>query len=262
MADDFVEEALNNYETGGFAERLAATPKGRGYHIRPHGQGVHDTTVSNRLLLIEAGVSETEVPSLFLARTAPATHDEAYFRFYSDPKIRDKFKDPEEYAMDLYAERARGSKYRIDEQTIAEGQGMIRGTRAGERCRTWGEVILCEADIHPTTQEDTAQMDEDTQVLYGEYRVTNKEITELGYELLALGVLKTIQMINLSFPRMGEVGYFAERRKQMGKNLDGRALRIASKASGFDIIRASIDAAVPEFFQPLLRKLPGISQAA
>lgn len=256
MADDFVAEALAKYDTGDFTEQLAATPKGRGYHIQPHGQQVHDTSVTNRQILLEAGVSELLVPSLFTTRTASASHDEAFYEYYGNPKIQAEHASPEAYAMYLYRKRGESRRFRLDEQTIEEGQSIIATTQANKQCLTWGQLIVCEADVHMTTLENTERMDEDTEVLHGEYQITtNKTISKLGYNLLSLGILKTINMVNMNFPDIEKVEYFAVRHEQMRQNLDARARRIGEEASGPEVIRLTIDTMVPEIFRPITRKI-------
>lgn len=154
-----------------------------------------------------------EAPSQFVTAISAAGHDAGYPRYHRDTSVRQQHDTAEDYACHITEGALRDQA--VDEATRNEIKQNIISTRLGQRCKTWGQLILCEADLDNTTRDFQADMVPATQSLRHEYYILGgKRHTEALFFAGSLGVLATYQHVNLHFPRRDQAGPELTRRHE------------------------------------------------
>ncbi len=169
-----------------------------GYHGPHHHDAVTRRAIRNREQMLQHKVPD--VPSKFRTMVGASAHDNWYERYFLEGFDR-YFKSPEEFHM--YASAEVLTDAGVGKETIDGITDDILGTKAGERCSTVGRFMLCAADLRPTMIKNRGPMRVDTKKLYEEDKyLKNRDLGELGFNVLSMGVLATFHVVNLNNPRL------------------------------------------------------------
>lgn len=196
------------------------------FHAPEHEAAVFERANANRQLLLTREVEG--IPGAFVTGVSASGHDTGFNDYFSFG-LKWKYGSAEAYAARLTDEVLVREK--VDKQTRKEVHDNIFATKAGVRSRTWGQFILCEADLHNTTGDYDTDMAPNTNKLRAEFaRLTGTDLGDIGYKLFSLRLLATYHQVNLNFSRIATAGGdFIALRDQMGTNLRKMLEEIASQ---------------------------------
>lgn len=188
------------------------------FHPWSHALEVREEIVNIREKLIETG--KTNVRSRFLSEVEALLHDYGYMRFMELKKTgHNPYKSSEHLAVTEGGDLLK--RHGVDDATIKEYRDDVWGTKLGVRCRSWGKMTLCLADLS-NTQSDydevfapaTERLRQETEI------IEDKEIDPNLFAISSLVVLSRYYWENLSIPRLLlSSKEFRERRANMRRNL-------------------------------------------
>lgn len=225
------------------------------YHWRGHGGEVGERSLSYRSILMDAGYEVASETETFLAGVG---HDTLKFEYDNSPLLQKQFPSAEAYASFVTQSTMLLFEY---DPAVSERTGkMILPTQPGKAASTIPEIGLVFADVAPVMDEDRTQMKLDTAKLKLEYPMcsrSKREISEIGFKTLSLGVLSTIYFKNLGSRQISQIEFFNKRRDQMRQNLLDTAGEIAEEAG--QEIKELVSDIAPPFLGSAL-KLLGIKK--